>query len=313
MLRQSSHDHDFYNTSKVQKYIDCGNVMKHDRLVPKQVFLTGRHIPILIVANHRTPDPRLNPTSGMSSFLALPFYDTNIGNIMKQTTAMNIVQSYEMQSTLLTGDVFIDIGANLGSYTVPIASHVGPLGTVIAFEPFRWLYQLLNANVAMNGLMNVWAYQVALSDVPQRLELLQPNLRNFASPGATRFNQTTDVLGQQTYDQEWGTETVDAWRLDDVVFGDRGRKNGADLIKIDVEGMELAVMIGAVRTLTEFRPIVWVENVDWFERGDRAFLNWMESVGYVCWKSLSAGNDLVCEPKDGSRTDRLARVRKVAL
>ena len=208
----------------------------------------------------------------------------------------------------------MDVGANLGSYTVPLAAHVGPMGTVIAFEPFRWLFQLLNANVAMNGLMNVWSYQVALSDVADRLELLQPNLRYFSSPGAIRFNQTGE-LHAQTYDQEWGSETVDAWRLDDVVFADRGRKKNpqVDLIKIDVEGMELAVLRGAVKCLNELKPIVWAENLDYFEKNDFSFLRFMKDNGYFCWNSLSAGNDLVCEPVDGSRSGRLNKVRKERL
>ena len=62
------------------------------------------------------------------------------------------------------GDVVIDVGANLGSYTIPLAEKVGVTGGVFAFEPFRRMTQLLNANVALNGLSNVWVVQCALSD-----------------------------------------------------------------------------------------------------------------------------------------------------
>jgi FkbM family methyltransferase len=223
-----------------------------------------------------------------------------------------------MQSILGTGDVFIDVGANLGSYTIPLAQHVGPFGAVIAFEPFRWLYQMLNANIAANGLMNCWTYQVALSDEPSRLSLLQPNLRHFSSPGGVRYQgQPTNVSAEsvrQMYDTEWGSELVDAWRLDDIVQSDSpafARRNSisVDLVKIDVEGMELEVLRGATRVLREFKPIVWVENVAFFEKADRTFLNWIQTqMAYLCHLSVNAGNDLVCEPSDGSRHSRLTRV-----
>jgi hypothetical protein len=254
-------------------------------------------------------------------FYLVPFYDTNIGNIMKQTSAMNIVQSYEMQSILSAGDVFIDVGANLGSYTVPLAERVGPSGMVFAFEPFRWLFQFLSANIALNGLMNVWAFQLALGDKAYRQSLLQPNLRYFSSPGGVRVNSQLEVsedTKKQLYDIDWGPETVDTWTLDEVVFEanyftTRNRNPQIDLIKIDVEGMEISVINGSHRILKQLKPIVWVENVDFFESKNLNFINLMASLQYTCWKSLNAGNDLICEPLSGERSDRLRRVSKAPI
>ncbi|KAF4683343.1 hypothetical protein FOZ63_009456, partial [Perkinsus olseni] len=198
LLEQSAHDDDFYDekSGKLYKYHDCGMMLRTDRVqVPKQVFVGGAHYPTILVANHRTPEPKMpaekhDPTAILPHFFALPFYDTNIGNMMKNTGCMNVLQSYEMQSILRPGDVFVDAGANLGSYTIPMAEHVGPAGMVLAFEPFRWTYQLLNANVALNGLMNVWTYQAALSDRASQSLLLQPQLRFFSSPGGVRAHPT---------------------------------------------------------------------------------------------------------------------------
>jgi hypothetical protein len=95
----------------------------------------GAHFPTLLVANHRFPRPTV-PSDGSDSegpvlphFFALPFYDTNIGNVMKNTGCMNVMQSYEMQSLIKPGGVFVDVGANLGSYTIPMAQvwHALPL------------------------------------------------------------------------------------------------------------------------------------------------------------------------------------------
>ena len=327
LLRQSAHEKDFYDTSsgKLQKYVNCANLVRGDKTVPKQIFVGGVHIPTILVANHRNPDPKWNGGANSAvlvpHFYLVPFYDTNIGNIMKQTSAMNIVQSYEMQSILSPGDVFVDIGANLGSYTIPLAERVGASGMVFAFEPFRWLFQILNANIALNGLMNVWAFQLALGEAVARQSLLQPNLRFFSSPGGVRVDrqlEISDETKKQLYDNEWGTETVDTWTLDDVVFQAnyftaRNRLPQIDLVKIDVEGMELSVIRGAERVLKELKPVVWVENVEFFETKSLTFINHMRSLQYVCLKSLNAGNDLICEPSSGERSDKLARVSKTTL
>merc|ERR1719253_737231 len=56
----------------------------------------------------------------------LPFFDVNIGNIIKLQGSMNHYQSYEMQSLLRPGDTVVDVGGNLGCYTIPLAEAVGP-------------------------------------------------------------------------------------------------------------------------------------------------------------------------------------------
>merc|ERR1719454_840363 len=101
---------------------------------------------------------------------------------------MNLIQNYEMQALLRPGDVVIDAGANLGAYTVPFAERVGRRGKVLAFEPFRWLHQLTTANVALNGLSNVWTYNVALGEKKQRYLSRPPQLRFFSSPGGVKVN-----------------------------------------------------------------------------------------------------------------------------
>jgi FkbM family methyltransferase len=324
LLAQSAHEKDFYDMSsgKLQKYVDCASLIRRDKTVPKQLFIGGIHWPTILVANHRNPDPRVSAggVPVLPHFYTVPFYDTNIGDIMKQTSSMNIVQSYELQSILNPGEVFVDIGANLGSYTIPLGEWLGPFGIVIAMEPFRWLFQILNSNIALNGLMNCWTYQVALSEESGEEFLLQPNLRHFSSPGGVKVDhQTTSVSDdtrRQLYDHEWGSEIVQIKRLDDIIFSGsvfkgRNRTLQVDLIKIDVEGMESKVIKGSEKVLKELQPIVWVENVDYFQHNDTSFLVLMDTVmGYKCYKSLHAGNDLICEPKSGIRTSRLSRVGK---
>ena len=57
------------------------------------------------------------------------------------------------------GQSVFDIGANIGAHTIALAAIVGPLGHVTAFEPQRVIFQILNANVALNGLTAITTQQ----------------------------------------------------------------------------------------------------------------------------------------------------------
>jgi len=64
-------------------------------------------------------------------------------------------------SIVREGDVVIDVGANIGAFTVPLAKMVGTKGCVVAYEPQRQIYQLLSANIALNEIPNAFLYQNA--------------------------------------------------------------------------------------------------------------------------------------------------------
>jgi len=243
----------------------------------------------------------------------LPFYDTNIGHWMKQHGSMNPLQSYEMQSLLQPGDVAIDVGANLGCYTVPFGERVGPLGKVLAFEPFRWLNQIVSANVAINGLSNVWVLPVGLSTQLNRFEARPPQLRFFSSPGGMKLQGQQDGLKQeealQLYDWDSPAELITVAPLDELIFGQGAQTallgippvNDIRLIKIDVEGMEKEVIAGAQETVRRFKPIIWTENVAYFSSNgqDTAFLQIFDALEYACAQAQNAPNDIVCTDRHG--------------
>ena len=60
------------------------------------------------------------------------------------------------------GDVVVDVGADIGALTVPLARAVGPAGRVLAFEPQPTVFQNLCANLALNDLLHVQAFNAAL-------------------------------------------------------------------------------------------------------------------------------------------------------
>jgi FkbM family methyltransferase len=148
---------------------------------------------------------------------------------------------------LRPGDVALDIGANLGAHTLPMAQLVGPSGAVFAFEPQRILFQILCANVALNELPNVHALPVALGRAVGRTKVPALDYR-----GASNFGGVS--LGG-AHGEDVPVLTLDQLEVSKI-----------KLIKIDVEGMELDVLAGAKQTLARCRPILYVEN----DRADKA-------------------------------------------
>jgi FkbM family methyltransferase len=144
-----------------------------------------------------------------------------------------------------TGDTALDIGANAGYYTLPLAQFVGPTGRVVAFEPTQWAYEKLQANVGLNDFANIRTEKLALSDSAAE--------RDIAS-SETAFRASWPLAGGP---QLRPAELVQFVRLDDYVRGEN--IDSVDFVKIDVDGFELRVLRGAVETLRRFRPPVLVE------------------------------------------------------
>mmetsp|Transcript_25797 Transcript_25797/g.56103 ORF Transcript_25797/g.56103 Transcript_25797/m.56103 type:complete len:560 (-) Transcript_25797:66-1745(-) len=257
--------------------------------------------------DHLVKKPR-----GPHAFI-LPFYDTNIGHWIKAHGSMNPLQSYEMQSLLQAGDTVIDVGANLGCYTVPFGERVGMRGKVLAFEPFRWLQQLVSANVAANGLSNVWVFPVGLGTQTTQLEARPPQLRFFSSPGGMKVMGQTETMkneeAMQLYDWDFGPEIISVVSLDDLLITRNPNTallgappvDNVRLIKIDVEGMEKEVIAGARLLVYHFKPIIWTENVAYFQsKGqDTSFLQLMDELEYTCAQAQNAPNDIICTDRHG--------------
>lgn len=133
------------------------------------------------------------------------------------------------------GGTVIDAGANIGTHTVQYAEKVGPEGTVVAFEPCPATFDCLAFNC--RNLPQVWKYQGGLADKEGLGKLLLPSDTNMGAV-ALEFCNDGDV---------------ELWTVDELVLG------RCDFIKIDVEGFEVVVLQGASGTISEFKPIIYIE------------------------------------------------------
>jgi FkbM family methyltransferase len=139
------------------------------------------------------------------------------------------------------GDVVFDIGANMGVVTLLLARCVGPTGIVHAFEPNPRVGELLTRSASMNGLMNIELHGIALGSRSTTLELNIP--RDNAGQGSFIYHKKKSNCD---------TVSVPVRRLSEVV-GEQGITN-IRLIKIDVEGFESEVLLGATEILETVRP-----------------------------------------------------------
>ena len=143
----------------------------------------------------------------------------------------------------VSGTNIIDIGANNGQITVEFAHLVGDNGKVFSFEPQRVIYQQLCGNVFFNGLDNVHAFNVALGNDEGLISVEKPN---YHQNGPVNFGDV-HVGVEDNY------ELVQLHKLDSYNF------ENISLIKIDVQGYESKVLLGAKETINKNRPIIFIE------------------------------------------------------
>lgn len=145
------------------------------------------------------------------------------------------------------GSRILDVGAHIGSFSVPLGLVLRETGHLWSFEPDQESFALLRMNLALNGLTNrTTAVPAAVSDSSQRLFSVAPDESN---TGATYLVNHPS--------EETPRESIPALSIDELMAD--GALDGADLIKIDVEGMETQVLRGARATLMEYRPYLFIE------------------------------------------------------
>lgn len=163
---------------------------------------------------------------------------------------------YELRYKPKLGDVVVDAGAHVGFYTCRASEWVGPEGQVFAFEPETANYKVLaGQHKAECGLANVALFQLGLWHEMGELVL------NHSNSSAEHSLVHRQKNGDET------DEKVMCVRLDDILPKKLAR---LDFIKIDVEGAEASLLLGARGVILEFRPHMVIEvdasTVDWVKQ-----------------------------------------------
>lgn len=171
-----------------------------------------------------------DPLAGLQWFPAASVPACAAGTYERET-------QHALRQHLRPGGVMFDIGANVGFFTLFASQLVGTEGSIVAFEPLPDSLAWLRRHVAVNSARNVRIVEAAVSD--------RSGKRPFA-PAAS------NAMGRLAGD---GTFEVDVVTLDEYVSE---APRAPDLLKIDVEGEEVAVLRGASELLGRHRPALVV-------------------------------------------------------
>lgn len=144
-----------------------------------------------------------------------------------------------LQSRLKPGDVFIDIGANIGYFSILAADLVGPDGEVLAVEASPSIYQRLMDNVLLNKTKNLRAVNIAASDTEGVLTIYAAGSENIGA---------TTTLAERGYRAEGEVRCAP---LTSIATTEELRR--ARIIKIDIEGAEAPVLENILKNINLFR------------------------------------------------------------
>lgn len=180
---------------------------------------------------------RVVPTS--SGMLMRASFQEAIGRRLILRKPFEPEVTERIRDSLLPGDAFIDVGANIGYYTLLASQLVGEGGLVLAFEPAPANLARLAENLVLNGCRNVVLFSEALSDAGAVARLSLPWAIN---AGVCSLGNGPSAHGDECF--RHGYTLTATRRLDDVLTSVPlgGRRVG--VVKIDAEGHEPQVLRG---------------------------------------------------------------------
>lgn len=200
--------------------------------------------------------------------MIFPENDMYIGRALDYYGEAHQLEIDFLESLISPGDVVIDVGANIGIITIPLAKKVGTEGYVLALEAHSMLFYMLCGNIALNNLVQVQVSNRAVSDKTGSLFYFPhfdfSKTSNFGGMALTDSLNAKDTKGK-IYDNP-----VTAIAVDDLGI------SNPKLIKIDVEGMEPMVLNGLRETIQRSKPILYVE----FAQNWKSIIDFLNSVDY---------------------------------
>jgi FkbM family methyltransferase len=202
-----------------------------------------------------------------------------------------------MRALLAPGDVCIDIGANIGYFTLLGARLVGPRGRVLSFEPNPFCFEQLEANIALNAFTHIEPFRCALGERPATLPFY---------PAGGNNSGAGSLLARSTAEAE--AISVEVIALDDVLRDRRDER--VAVVKVDVEGAEVLVLRGMTGLLSRAdAPAVICEVSEWSleQMGQSAeeLFSIMRCHGYISRQISPKSRSIFSKEKDYFQYDML--------
>ena len=166
--------------------------------------------------------------------------DTAVGQTIISTRSYEPHVTDAIVKHLKFGDVFLDLGANIGYFTMLAASIVKDAGKVISFEPNQYNRQLLYASIVENQFNNITVYPFAVSDSQQILRLMTSGSNGWVV---------------ELSDESVNYQFVQSVILDELLESEKQ----INVVKMDIEGHEPIALRGMAQIIKKHRPIIFTE------------------------------------------------------
>lgn len=184
---------------------------------------------------------------GHENYLAL-VSDVYIRLIRNGFLKKKYPELFYLQQLIRPGFVCVDIGANVGYYSVFLSAYCGKEGHVHAVEPVDLFARIFHKNIGHYGKGNVTLHHTALGGENKTIQMGTPVIDGVFRHGLTRVIENEAAESMRTYEVKM--------QVPDELFASLSR---FDFLKCDVEGYEVHIMPHFMRTIGKFRPLIQME------------------------------------------------------
>ena len=216
----------------------------------------------------RFPDRDVEVTTEVGKILVLSPRKNPIGRALYQTGVWEPEVTTTLSAEAKPGMIALDVGADIGYFSLQFSKLVGNSGRVIAFEPIPKARERLVHNIALNELTNITVSEFALGNQEGTVYLEDPFTKS-----RVNLNKTSGGINDIK---------VSIKRFDDLF--DELSLPSVDIIKMDIEGAEHEALRGMEQTLRRFRPTIVLEVhnhfLPQFNSSSEALLDWLKSLDY---------------------------------
>lgn len=204
--------------------------------------------------------------------------DSSYGGLVVYKGLPEYEEMTYISSNLKNGDIFIDIGANIGAVSLIAASKVGPKGRVFAFEPNKKVLPRLFENVSLNNM-------------DKTIQISNTAISNNVSQVAF-VNEKASEVSHISYSKPMGKsgDLVKTTTLDK--FFDDQKLSKVKMVKIDVEGAELSVLEGCILSFNkiEMMLIEINKNSEKYGNSTKETFNFIVNQGFKIYRFSNEGN-----------------------
>lgn len=193
------------------------------------------------------------------------------------------LQTEFFKKYLKASDNILDIGANIGYYTILFSQLVGATGKVYAFEPDLNSYSILKRNIENNNCTNVALFGYALGDSRGKVKLY-----------LNEENRGDNRILKNEGNQNWEAIEVEMFRADELIDS----KTRIDFIKIDIQGAELFAFQGMENILNQNEKITiisefWPKGMDDNGYSAQVFLDYFKSRNFKIYEMNAKKNKII--------------------